>query len=68
MLGEGTVSFGVLVVTVSRRKAKSSPKIVCSSPIRSSTWIAAGVNSIVPSSLKNCTVISPGALPTPRSW
>jgi hypothetical protein len=28
MLGEGIVSFGTFVVTVSRRKLKASPKIV----------------------------------------
>ena len=68
MLGDGIVSFGVLVVTVSRRKVKSSPKIVCSRPILPSTCNAAGVNSIVPSSLQNCTFISPGALLMPPSW
>ena len=45
MLGDGIVSFGTAVVTVSRRNAKSSPKIVCSSRTGSSTRIEAGVKT-----------------------
>ena len=41
------MSFGVAVVTVSRRIAKSSPKIVSDTPNLPTTCIAAGVNSIV---------------------
>jgi hypothetical protein len=51
MLGEGIVSFGKLVVTVSFRNAKSSPKIVFETPSFPSTCSAAGVNSTSPSSL-----------------
>jgi len=52
MLGDGIVSFGTFVVTVSFRNVKSSPKIVFDTPSLPSTWSAAGVNSISPSSLK----------------
>ena len=31
-------------------------------------WIAAGVNSIVPSALRNSTLRLPGAFETPSSW
>ena len=50
MLGEGMVSFGTAVVTVSRRNVKSSAKIVSSSRILPWTRMAAGVNSMSPGS------------------
>ena len=51
------VSFGVTPsATVSRRNAKSSPKIVSDSPIRPSTLSAAGVKSISPSAFLKWTV------------
>ena len=48
MLGDGIVSFGVAVVTVDVRKAKSGPKIGSSIPIRPSTRSAADVKSRSP--------------------
>ena len=47
------VSFGVAPVTQERSMAKSSPKIVSVTPSLPTTCIAAGVNSIVPSALRN---------------
>ena len=67
MLGDGIVSFGRLSVTVCCRKAKSSPKIVSETPSLPPIRIAAGVNSISPCSLRNWTVISPGAFEIPPS-
>ena len=55
MLGEGMVSFGVADPTASRRKARSSPKIVRSSVIGPSTRIEGGANSRRPVSLTNST-------------
>ena len=57
MLGEGIVSFGVAVVTTSCRNAKASAKIGSRSATRSSTCSAAGANSIVPSALRNWTLM-----------
>ena len=42
MLGEGIVSFGVFFVTVSRRNANASPKMVSSSVILPATSMAGG--------------------------
>jgi hypothetical protein len=49
MLGDGIVSFGVVVVTHDWRNSKSGAKIGSCSAIGASTWSAAGVNSSVPS-------------------
>jgi hypothetical protein len=68
MLGEGIVSFGRALVVTDRRNSNASPKIVCSSSIVASTCAAAGVNSIVPSSLRNCTTRSSATRVTPPSW
>jgi hypothetical protein len=42
MLGEGIVSFGSALVTLSRRNAKWSAKIVSGSETRSATRMAGG--------------------------
>ncbi len=68
MLGDGIVSFGWFVVTVSRRNSNASPKIVVDTPSLPSTCSAAGVNSISPSSLKNLTAMCPASLLIPSSW
>ena len=57
MLGEGIVSFGVAVVTASCTNVKASAKIGSRSATRSSTCSAAGENSIVPSALRNWTLM-----------
>ena len=49
MLGDGMVSLGVAVVTVSARKRNASAKIGWSRRTLALTRSAAGVNSIVPS-------------------
>ena len=61
MLGDGIVSLGLAVVTLSFRNEKSSPKIVSVTPSLPSICIAAGVNSTSPSGLWNSTRMSPGA-------
>ena len=65
MLGDGIVSFGVVVVVSDFRVWKASPKIVFESPTRSWTLSAAVVNSTSPSSLWNATLIcsSAGSIP-----
>ena len=68
MLGEGIVSFGRSVATVSWRKRKSSPKITFDTPSFPSTCSAAGVNSMSPSSLWNVTAMWPASFVTPSSW
>ena len=68
MLGDGIVSFGTAVVTLSRRNAKSSPKIVCSSRTGDDTRIDGGVNVIVPPALRNSTARSEASFSTPPSW
>ena len=55
MLGDGMVNLGVAVVVASSRKANASPKIVSERPTFPSTFSDGGANSIVPSSLRNCT-------------
>ena len=67
MLGEGIVCLGVVLVTVSCRNEKSSPKIVSDTPMRPSMRSAAGWKSIVPSGLRNSTWRSLGALLMPSS-
>ncbi len=68
MLGLGIVSFGVVVVVSDFRYSKCSPKMVSEIPSLPSMCSAAGVNSIVPSSLRNSTLRLPGAVETPSSW
>ena len=68
MLGDGIVSFGTAVVTLSRRNAKSSPKIVWSSRSGSSTRIDGGVNTMLPPGLWNSTASSDASFLTPPSW
>ncbi len=68
MLGEGIVSFGTFVVTVSWRKLNASPKIVSETPSLLSMWSAAGVNSMSPSSLWNLTEMWPASWVMPSSW
>ena len=67
MLGDGMVSFGVPVVTIERRKAKSGPKIGSSSPILPSTRSAAEVKSRSPWALRKCTRMASVVRLTPRS-
>ncbi len=50
MLGLGIVSLGVAPSTACWRNLKSSPKIVSDTPSLPSTFSAAGVKSISPSS------------------
>ena len=68
MLGEGIVSFGVAVVTQSFTNVKASAKIGSRSATRSSTCSAAGENSIVPSALRNWTLMWSCAVVMPPSW
>ena len=68
MLGDGIVSFGTLSVTVSLQEGEVVAEDRLETPSLPPTWIAAGVNSISPCSLKNWTVISPGAFEIPSSW
>ena len=68
MLGLGIVSFGVVVVVCCLRYSKWSPKMVSETPSLPSMCRAAGVNSIVPSALRNSTLSRPGAVETPSSW
>ena len=68
MFGDGMVSFGVASPATDRRKRKSSAKIVWSSRILLPTCSAAGVNSMLPSALRNFTARLPGALLIPPSW
>ena len=68
MLGDGIVSFGTAVVTVSRTNAKSSPKIVWSSRSGSSTRIEGGVKTMLPPGLWNSTARSEASFSTPPSW
>ena len=68
MDGAGIVSFGTSPPAMDRRNAKSSPKIVVSIVIRRFTRIAGGVNSIVPSALRNCDFSVPGSWPMPPIW
>ena len=65
MLGEGIVSFGVAVSTHDCTNWKSSAKIGSSRARGASTCSAAGVNSSVPSALRNWTVIDSAARVTP---
>ena len=67
MLGDGIVSFGVAVVTHDCTNWKSAAKIGSSSATGASTCSAAGVNSSVPSALRNWTVIDSAARVTPPS-
>ena len=68
MLGDGIVSFATAVETVSRRKAKSSPKIGSSIPSLPSTCIPEKTASMSPSSLWKWTAIcSSGTRVTPPS-
>jgi hypothetical protein len=55
MFGEGTVCLGTAVVTWSLTNVKSSPKMVWSSRTLLPTCSAAGVHSMVPDGLVNCT-------------
>jgi hypothetical protein len=70
MLGDGMVSFGVWAAEAcSFRNVKASAKIVSRRCTRSLMRSAGGSNSMLPSSLKNCTCIrSSVAWPTPPSW
>ena len=68
MLGDGIVSFGLAVVVSDFRYSNASPKIVSLTPSLPSMCSAAGVNSIVPCSLRNSTLRLPGAVDTPSSW
>ena len=68
MLGDGIVSFGTAVPTVSRRNVKSSAKIVCSSRTGASTRIEAGVKLMVPLRFLNSTTRSESSFSTPPSW
>ena len=67
MLGDGIVSFGTFVVTVSRRNENASPKIVFETPSLPSTCSAAGVNSMSPFSLWNLTAMWPASFVIPSS-
>ena len=55
MLGEGIVSLATASPAIACSAAKSSPKIVCASPMRPVTAGATGWNVIVPPSLWNST-------------
>ncbi len=68
MLGDGMVSLGTAVVTVSARNRNASAKIGCSSRTFPSTRSAAGVNSIVPSVFWNWTTRFSSARLIPPSW
>ena len=69
MLGEGIVSFGVCAsLATDCRYSKASAKIVSETPILPSMCSAAGVNSMSPSALWNCTFMFPGAFDIPSSW
>ena len=67
MLGDGIVSFGTAVETVSARKRKSSPKIVSETETLPVTWCWAGVNSMSPPALWKRTAMSPASFVTPSS-
>jgi hypothetical protein len=68
MLGDGIVSFGVCVsLATDCRNSNASAKIVCETPSLPSMCSAAGVNSMSPSALWNCTDRLPGALEMPSS-
>ena len=67
MFGDGMVSLGTAVVTWDFRNVKSSPKIVSLILSLLSTRIEAGVNSMSPAALWNCTAMFPGVLDTPPS-
>ena len=69
MLGDGIVSFGTAVVTVSRRNANASPKMVCSRCTGASTCSDGAANTILPSSLRNSTFMeSSTTREMPPSW
>ena len=68
MFGDGIVSFGVAPSTVDSRNSNASAKIVWSRWTFSVTRSAAGVHSTVPCSLRNWTLMSPGACSIPPSW
>ena len=68
MFGEGMVCLGTAVVTWSLTNVKSSPKMVWSSRTLLPTCSAAGVHSMVPDGLVNCTARWPGAREIPPSW
>ena len=68
MLGDGIVSFGTAVATFSRRKVKSSAKIVCSSRTGAPTRIEAGVKLTSPLAFLNSTTRSDASFSTPPSW
>ena len=68
MLGEGMVSFGVCAsLATDCRNVNGRSKIVSDTPSLPSMCSAAGVNSMSPSALWNCTDMLPGALETPSS-
>src|SRR5207247_1987879 len=64
MLGEGIVSFGTAAVTVSRRKAKSSPKIVSARPSLPSTSLPAEIPPAAASSRARTSAGGLSRLPT----
>jgi hypothetical protein len=69
MLGDGIVSFGVAVVTISFSAMNASPKMVLSSDTLSTTFNAAASNSRSPSAFVKCTVsFSSAAASIPPSW
>ena len=68
MLGDGIVSFGTAVVTLSRTNAKSPPKIVWPRRTGAVTRIDAGVKTIDPLGLWNSTARSDACFSTPPSW
>ena len=67
MLGDGIVSFGEAL----RHRLLQEGEVVAEDRLGdaelAADWIAAGVNSISPCSLRNWTVISPGAFEIPSS-
>ena len=68
MLGDGIVSFGVWPsLAIDCRNLNGRSKIVSDTPSLPSMCSAAGVNSMSPSALWNCTDRLPGALEMPSS-
>ena len=67
MLGDGIVSFGTPVSTRPARKENASPKIVRDTPTFPSTWRAAAMNSMSPSSLWKETFTLSSAVEIPSS-
>ena len=68
MLGDGIVSFGRALETVSRTNSKSEPKIVSGSESFASTWADGGAQSYSRSLLWKWTrIVSSWTLLTPPS-